>query len=35
MTKGNEARVAEEIRRAALAFIERTRNSGLKHGSHV
>src|SRR5213596_721954 len=28
-----EARVAEEIRRAARAFIERTRNSGVKNGS--
>ena len=28
MTKGNEARVAEEIRRAARAFIERTQNGG-------
>jgi 3-methyl-2-oxobutanoate hydroxymethyltransferase len=30
-----EARVSEEVRRAARAFIERTRNSGVKHGSHV
>jgi 3-methyl-2-oxobutanoate hydroxymethyltransferase len=28
-----EARVSEEIRRAARAFIERTRNGGVKNGS--
>src|SRR5881397_3206447 len=30
-----EARVADEIRNAARAFIERTRNSGAKHGSRI